>query len=88
MAYQAIGGDRIRFRTNKFTETSGQMDRKMDHVCAKPDFNDWYETVKISITGISRTDIEILNIAEDFGHKDFRNIFEFWEKNREVPIPG
>jgi len=81
--YLPLGGEQNKLSDSKFTETPAKWTGNGSRL-SKPDFNDWYETVKINY-GVSpdgHRDFELL--PEDFGHKDFTKHFEFWQK-REVP---
>tara|TARA_R110000868_G_scaffold79850_4_gene227049 strand:+ start:46322 stop:48112 length:1791 start_codon:yes stop_codon:yes gene_type:complete len=81
--YLPLGGEQNKLSDNKFTETPAKWTGNGSRL-SKPDFNDWYETVKINY-GVSpdgHRDFELL--PEDFGHKDYSEHFKFWQ-NREVP---
>ncbi|MCM4163770.1 MULTISPECIES: alpha-amylase family protein [unclassified Arenibacter] len=81
--YLPLGGEKNNMADGRYTESPAKWTGNGSRL-SKPDFNDWYETVKINygIGPDGHRDFHIL--PEDFGHKHFSEHFEFW-KNKEVP---
>ncbi|MEH6406953.1 MAG: alpha-amylase family glycosyl hydrolase [Leeuwenhoekiella sp.] len=81
--YQPLNGENLPNNDHKFVEKpakwTGNGSRK-----AQPDFNDWYETVKINygVKPDGSYDFELL--PDDFDQKDYQAHFEFW-KDKDVP---
>ncbi|MCK0191056.1 alpha-amylase family protein [Arenibacter sp. F20364] len=81
--YLPLGGEEYNIPGGKFTETPAKWTGNGSRL-SKPDFNDWYETVKINY-GISPDGrCDFASLPEDFGHKNFSEHFEFW-KGKEIP---
>uniref|UniRef100_UPI0037CA49A7 alpha-amylase family glycosyl hydrolase n=1 Tax=Pseudozobellia thermophila TaxID=192903 RepID=UPI0037CA49A7 len=51
---------------------------------AQPDFNDWYETVKINYGVRPDGSLDFDVLPEDYGHKGYAEHYAFW-KGRSVP---
>ena len=81
--YQPLGGEQQNEANGSFTESpakwTGNGSRK-----AQPDFNDWYETVKINygVKPDGSYDFELL--PDGFDQKDYKAHFDFW-KDKDVP---
>ena len=81
--YLPLGGEKSNMPDGKYTESPAKWTGNGSRL-SKPDFNDWYETVKINY-GISPDGHrDFATLPEDFGHKNFSEHFEFW-KYKEVP---
>jgi len=81
--YLPLGGEKTNMADGKFVESPAKWTGNGSRL-SKPDFNDWYETVKINY-GISPDGHrDFATLPEDFGHKHFSEHFEFW-KNQAVP---
>ncbi|MEQ9582846.1 MAG: alpha-amylase family glycosyl hydrolase, partial [Arenibacter sp.] len=81
--YLPLGGEKNDIADGKFNESPAKWTGNGSRL-SKPDFNDWYETVKINY-GISPDGHrDFATLPEDFGHKNFSEHFEFW-KYKEVP---
>ena len=81
--YRPLGGENRSGVDQKFDENpakwTGNGSRK-----AQPDFNDWYETVKINygVKPDGSYDFDLL--PGDYAEKDYKEHFEFW-KDKNVP---
>lgn len=81
--YQPLGGEEVKNADDNFIESPAKWTGNGSRD-AKPDQNDWYETVKINY-GVSpdgHKDFDVL--PKDAGHWNYREHFEFWE-GKEVP---
>lgn len=81
--YQPLGGDSHPLSDGKFDETPAKWTGNGSRA-SKPNFYDWYETVKVNY-GISpdgRKDFA--ELPEGFDNEDYRKHFEFWQ-NKTVP---
>ncbi|NJB71828.1 glycosidase [Saonia flava] len=81
--YLPLGGEIIDLVDGKFREIPAKWTGNGSSL-SQPNFNDWYETVKINY-GVSpdgRKDFD--ELPNDFNDKDYKSHFEFW-KDKEVP---
>lgn len=81
--YQPLGGEFNALADGKFEEKPAKWTGNGSRL-AQPDFNDWYETVKINygIKPDGSKDFEELPLGYDV--KDFKEHYAFW-KGKEVP---
>ncbi|MGJ8736093.1 alpha-amylase family glycosyl hydrolase [Zobellia laminariae] len=81
--YLPLGGENHEGLDHKFYENPAKWTGNGSRL-AKPDFNDWYETVKINygVRPDGSYDFDVL--PDDFGGKDYKAHFEFWQE-RSVP---
>ncbi|WP_276169124.1 alpha-amylase family glycosyl hydrolase [Zobellia alginiliquefaciens] len=81
--YEPLGGESHDRADYKFCENPAKWTGNGSRL-AQPDFNDWYETVKINygVRPDGYYDFDVL--PDDFGGKDHRAHFEFWNE-RSVP---
>ena len=81
--YKPLNGDKNELIDGKFNEFPAKWTGNGSRM-AKPDVNDWYETVKINygITPDGQKDFPLL--PEGFDKKSYQEHFEFW-KGKEVP---
>ena len=82
-SYKPLNGDKNDLIDGKFNEYPAKWTGNGSRM-AKPDVNDWYETVKINygITPDGQKDFPLL--PEGFDKKSYQEHFEFW-KGKEVP---
>ena len=81
--YLPLGGEAHRMSDSKFTEFPAKWTGNGSRL-SKPNFDDWYETVKINygIAPDGRKDFETL--PNDFSQKDFSEHYAFWQ-GKSVP---
>lgn len=83
--YQPLGGDKNPLADGKFSESPAKWTGNGSRQ-AKPDSNDWYETVKINY-GIRPDGLkEFPQLPYGFDKQDYKAHFEFWkDKDKDVP---
>jgi len=81
--YQPLGGEANKLADGKFEEKPAKWTGNGSRL-AQPNFNDWYETVKINygIKPDGSKDFE--ELPSDYGSKDYKEHAAFW-KGKEVP---
>ncbi len=81
--YLPLGGDAHRLADSKFTEIPAKWTGNGSRL-AQPNFNDWYETVKVNygIRPDGSKDFE--ELPEGYGQKEYQAHFEFW-KEKDLP---
>jgi glycosidase len=81
--YTPLGGEKNPLEDNKFTEIPAKWTGNGSRL-PQPDFNDWYETVKINygVKPDGQYDFEVL--PQDFGAKDYKEHYQFWS-DKDVP---
>jgi len=81
--YLPLGGETHRMSDSKFTEFPAKWTGNGSRL-SKPNFDDWYETVKINygIAPDGRKDFDTL--PNDFSQKDFSEHYAFWQ-GKSVP---
>ena len=81
--YKPVGGDPTVGADGKFAEYpakwTGNGSRK-----AQPDFNDWYETVKINYGVRPDGSHDFPSLPASYAHKDYRAHYAFWQ-GKSVP---
>jgi len=81
--YKPLNGEKNPMIDGKFNENPAKWTGNGSRL-AKPDFNDWYETVKINY-GIKPDGIKDFPLLpEGFGEKSYQEHFDFW-KDKDVP---
>ena len=81
--YLPLGGENNPSADNKFDEYPAKWTGNGSRA-SKPNFYDWYETVKVNY-GVSpegRKDFD--ELPEDFGNQDYKIHFDFW-KDKKIP---
>ena len=81
--YMPLGGENHPMADGKFDENPAKWTGNGSRM-AKPDFNDWYETVKINYGVRPDGSHDFDSLPEGFGVKDYAAHFEFW-KDKNVP---
>ncbi len=81
--YQPLGGDPHPLVDHDFEENPAKWTGNGSRL-AQPDFNDWYETVKINYGVRPDGTYDFDRLPEDAGSRNHRDHFEFW-KDRSVP---
>ncbi len=81
--YLPLGGETHRMSDSKFTEFPAKWTGNGSRL-SKPNFDDWYETVKINygIAPDGRKNFDTL--PNDFSQKDFSEHFAFWQ-GKSIP---
>ncbi len=81
--YKPLGGEDHALSDGKFVEVPAKWTGNGSRL-AKPDFNDWYETVKINygVRPDGTADFDLL--PEEFRHKDYIAHYNFWS-DKNVP---
>jgi len=81
--YLPLGGEQHTLLDSKFAEVPAKWTGNGSRM-AQPDYNDWYETVKINygVRPDGTSDFDIL--PSDFSEKDVAAHFDFW-KDKTVP---
>lgn len=81
--YQPLGGEAHPLSDGSFEEVPAKWTGNGSRL-AKPDFNDWYETVKINygVRPDGTADFELL--PDEYGQKDYSEHLEFWA-GKDVP---
>jgi len=81
--YQPLGGEPHPLADGKFDEApakwTGNGSRK-----ARPDIDDWYETVKVNFGVRPDGSYDFDRLPDDFHDKDYRAHYEFW-RHKDVP---
>ncbi|RYZ91208.1 MAG: alpha-amylase, partial [Proteobacteria bacterium] len=83
--YQPLGGEKNSLVDQRFTENPAKWTGNGSRQ-AKPDINDWYETVKINY-GIRPDGLkEFPQLPHGFDKLDYKAHYEFWKKHeKDVP---
>ena len=81
--YQPLGGEAHPLSDGVFVEEPAKWTGNGSRL-AKPDFNDWYETVKINYGVRPDGGVEFDLLPEDFGDKGHEEHFNFWS-DKDVP---
>ncbi|WP_411028948.1 alpha-amylase family glycosyl hydrolase [Spongiimicrobium sp. 3-5] len=81
--YLPLGNGMHPFSDGKFKEDPAKWTGNGSRL-AQPNFDDWYETVKINYGVRPNGSLDFETLPEDFGHKDHKAHFEFWE-GKKVP---
>lgn len=81
--YQPLGGENHPMLDGKFSESPAKWTGNGSRL-AKPDQNDWYETVKINYGVKPDGTYDFETLPEDFGSRGFEEHHAFWA-NKDVP---
>lgn len=81
--YKPLGGENHPLSDGKFDEIPAKWTGNGSRL-AKPDINDWYETVKINYGIKPDGSKDFPSLPEGFDKKDFKAHADFW-KDKEVP---
>lgn len=81
--YLPLGGEENRAADGRFKEAPTKWTGNGSRL-SQPDFNDWYETVKINYGVRPDGTKDFDELPNEYDKKDYSVHFEFW-KNKEVP---
>lgn len=81
--YKPLNGEKNQLIDGKFSENPAKWTGNGSRA-ARPDKNDWYETVKINYGVKPNGEKDFDELPAGFDKKDYRAHFEFW-KNKSVP---
>ncbi|MCQ8877095.1 alpha-amylase family protein [Pseudoalteromonas shioyasakiensis] len=81
--YQVLGGSGHPLADNLFDETPAKWTGNGARA-AKPDINDWYETVKVNYGVKPDGSYDFPTLPSDYANKDLRAHFEFWQ-DKDLP---
>jgi len=81
--YQPLNGEKNPLIDGKFNENPAKWTGNGSRL-AKPDSNDWYETVKINYGIKPDGSKDFPQLPEGFGNKGIKEHFDFW-KDKDVP---
>ncbi|MBB1471069.1 alpha-amylase, partial [Pseudoalteromonas sp. SG41-5] len=81
--YQVLGGNAHPLADNLFAETPAKWTGNGARA-AKPDINDWYETVKVNYGVKPDGSYDFPTLPDEYATKDLRAHFEFWQ-DKELP---
>ena len=81
--YQPLGGENHPLSDGKFLEVPAKWTGNGSRL-AKPDFNDWYETVKINYGVRPDGTPEFDLLPDEFGEKNTEEHYKFWS-DKDVP---
>ena len=81
--YQPLGGQKHPLSDGKFEEVPAKWTGNGSRL-AKPDINDWYETVKINYGIKPDGSKDFPTLPQGFDQKDYKAHADFW-KDKEVP---
>ena len=81
--YQPLGGEQTNLADGKYTEIPARWTGNGSRL-AQPDFNDWYETVKINYGVRPDGSYDFDRLPDEFNNKDYKEHYVFWS-NKNVP---
>ena len=81
--YLPLGGENYNLADGKYVENPAKWTGNGSRL-ARPDFNDWYETVRINYGVKSDGSYDFDLLPHDYGHKDYKAHYQFW-KGKSVP---
>lgn len=81
--YLPLGGEAYDMGRDKFVENPAKWTGNGSRL-SRPDFNDWYETVKINYGVRPDGSRDFDTLPDNFGAKDYSEHFAFWS-HKEVP---
>ena len=81
--YVPLGGQKNPLANNSFQENPAKWTGNGSRL-AQPDFNDWYETVKINYGVSPDGSKDFDSLPENYDKKDYTAHFKFWE-NKDLP---
>lgn len=82
-SYKPLNGEAHPFIDGKFDENPAKWTGNGSRL-AKPDINDWYETVKVNYGVRPDGTKDFPELPKGFDKKSYKEHFEFW-KNKDVP---
>lgn len=81
--YQPLGGEKNTLIDGKFEENPAKWTGNGSRL-SQPDFNDWYETVKLNFGVRPDGTKDFPELSDAFNKKDYKEHFAFW-KDKTVP---
>ncbi len=81
--YQPLGGEKNALIDGKFDENPAKWTGNGSRL-SQPDFNDWYETVKLNFGVRPDGTKDFSELSDAFNDKDYKEHFAFW-KDKTVP---
>ncbi|SDB65547.1 Glycosidase [Flavobacteriaceae bacterium MAR_2010_188] len=81
--YKPLGGEKHPMVDGKFIEVPAKWTGNGSRL-SRPDFNDWYETVKINYGVSIEGKKDFAELPSDFRVKDYKEHFNFW-KGKKIP---
>lgn len=81
--YQPLGGEKTVLADGKYTEIPARWTGNGSRL-AQPDFNDWYETVKINYGVRPDGSYDFDRLPDGFDAKDYKEHYAFWS-DKDVP---
>lgn len=81
--YLPLGGEDHPMADGKFDENPAKWTGNGSRL-VKPNFNDWYETVKINYGVRPDGSYDFDTLPDGFGSKDYKDHYEFW-KDKDIP---
>ena len=81
--YMPLGGEVHNSRDGRFVENPAKWTGNGSRL-VRPDFNDWYETVKINYGVRPDGSYDFVMLPDDYDSKNFKAHYQFW-KDRSVP---
>ncbi|CAM3480180.1 alpha-amylase family glycosyl hydrolase [Pseudoalteromonas maricaloris] len=82
-SYQVLGGGSHPLADGKFAENPAKWTGNGARA-AKPDINDWYETVKVNYGVKPDGSYDFDRLPDDYAQQDYRAHFEFWQ-HKQLP---
>ena len=82
-AFKPLGGDQHPLSDGIFDENPAKWTGNGSRL-ARPDFNDWYETVKINYGVRPDGSYDFVTLPEGMDEKDHQSHYEFWQ-DKDVP---
>lgn len=81
--YQPLGGEDYSLAEGRYVEKPARWTGNGSRL-AQPDFNDWYETVKINYGVRPDGSYDFDRLPDDFNTKDYKDHYQFWS-DKDVP---
>ena len=81
--YLPLGGEQNPLIDGKFQENPAKWTGNGSRL-SQPDFNDWYETVKLNFGVRPDGTKDFAELSDDFNDKDYKAHFQFWE-GKNIP---
>jgi glycosidase len=82
--YVPLGGDAHPLADGKFDENPAKWTGNGSRA-AKPDANDWYETVKVNYGVKPDGSYDFPTLPQEYRSKDYQAHFEFWQQQADLP---
>ena len=83
-AYMPLGGESHDLADGKFEEYPAKWTGNGSRA-AKPNANDWYETVKVNYGVKPDGSYDFPSLPQEYGSKNYREHFEFWQQQSDLP---